>query len=318
MANLVKTVQNNIFHDDLFARGGKILLAVSGGPDSICLFDIFTRFQKKYDLELAVVHVNYGLRGKDSERDEKFVRDMAGKHGLEIFVLDAGARSKKKCSENELRDIRYAFFEKTRLRKKFDLIAVAHNLDDQVETFFMRLLRGSGLSGLSGMKPKNGNIIRPLLSTSRQEIEKYLDENKIPFRIDRTNLRSEYFRNKIRNKFIPYLEKNYNQEIRKTIFDSMQSIIDDHDFLEKSAQKHFAGSKGISVSELLKLHPAIQKRVLRHAILEKKQDLKNIDASHIDEIIKAARSTKNKPQTVILKGLKIIRRGDKMNIEKIK
>jgi tRNA(Ile)-lysidine synthase len=220
-------------------------------------------------------------------------------------------------SENFLRDIRYNFFEKIRQEKKFDLIAVAHNLDDQVETFFLRLLRGSGLAGLSGMKIKNGKIMRPLLFTAREEIEKYLKENKLSFRVDRTNLESKYFRNKIRNKLIPYLEKNYNPEIKKTIFDSMQSIIDDYDWLELEARK-IRTDKELSVTKLLKLHPALQKRILRQAILNVKSDLKNIESAHIDEILKAARSTKNKPQNVVLKGLKITRRGDKLKIEKEK
>jgi len=162
MTNLTKKVQNTIFQHNLFSRGAKIILAVSGGPDSVCMLDIFTKIRRKYNLQLIIVHVNYALRGRDSEKDGKLVRKLAKKYNIPFFVLQPKIKNQANL-ENQLRDIRYAFFEKIRLENNFDLISVAHNLNDQVETFLMRVIRGAGLQGLSAMKHKNGNVIRPLL-----------------------------------------------------------------------------------------------------------------------------------------------------------
>jgi tRNA(Ile)-lysidine synthase len=313
MLSLVKKVQNAIFQHSLLKKNDKIVLAVSGGPDSVCLLDIFSKLKKKYSLKLIIAHVNYGLRGKDSERDEKFVRKLAEKYGLEIFVLRPYAAP----SENNLRDLRYAFFEKIRKENHFDFIAVAHNRDDQVETHLARVIRGAGLAGLAAMKHKNGKIIRPLLSISRPEILEYLADRNLTYRTDRTNLESKYTRNKIRNRLIPYLEKNFNPNIRQTIFDSIVSISEDYDLLAKITAKESAKSRELKITALLKLHPAVQKRVLRNKLAETKGDLKDISAAHIAEILKIAKSTKGKRQVVVFKGLKIQRISDRLQIEKI-
>ncbi|MDO9399371.1 MAG: tRNA lysidine(34) synthetase TilS [bacterium] len=312
MPNLIKKVQNVIFQNNLFNRGAKIILAVSGGSDSCCLLDVFSRLQKKYSLELIIAHVNYNLRGKDSTRDEKFVQDLATKYNMEIFAQSIEI-PKKKISENYLREIRYDFFEKLRMDYDFDCIAVAHNANDQVETFLMRIIRGSGMSGLSAMKFKNEKIIRPLLSTSREEILKYLRDNNLTYRTDKTNSQNLFLRNKIRNKLIPSLEKDFNPKIKETIFDSLISISEDSEYLEKTALKN---SKSLEINKLEKLHPAILRRVLRNNLKNTRGDLKNISTNNIEEIIKIIKSTKSKTQTVILPGLKITKKNDKLIIIK--
>lgn len=318
MPNLVKKVQNTIFQHNLLNRGAKIILAVSGGPDSVCLLDVFRRLQKKYSWELIVVHINYGLRGKDSDADEKLVRALAEKYDFKIFVKNIKTTLRgKKISENYLRDIRYAFFEKIRQDNNFDFIAVAHNTNDQAETFLMRLIRGAGLQGLSAMQFKNEFVIRPLLNISRQEILEYLKKNKLDWHLDKTNLESKFLRNKIRNKLIPYLEKNYNPKIKRTIFDSTASIAEDCDFIAQAAEKTFRSFPELKVSKIIKLHPAMQRKVLMNAIMTEKKDLKNIEFSHIEEILKIIKSTKSKLQVVLFEGLKIKRRGDKLEINKL-
>ncbi|MDO8240606.1 MAG: tRNA lysidine(34) synthetase TilS [Candidatus Moranbacteria bacterium] len=314
MKNLVKKIQDTAHQQNLWKKNSKIILGVSGGPDSICLLHVFLQLQKKYPLELIVAHVNYGLRGKDSEADEKFVRALAVKNNIAIEVLQVAKENTLKVSENSLREIRYNFFEKIRTEKKIDLIAVAHNSDDQVETFLMRILRGAGLQGLSAIKFSNGKIIRPLLGISRKEILEFLRNGNLTYRTDKTNAGSLFLRNKIRNKLIPQLEKNYNPSIRKTIFDATVSIAQDYDYINEVAKKVYQKNKDLSVSKLLALHPAIQRRVLLQAIAEKKLDTQNIELSHIEEILKALKSTKGKNQTFSLQGLKMTRKGDKVTI----
>jgi len=299
-------------------------LGISGGPDSVCMLDVLAKIKPKYDLKLIVAHVNYGLRGKDSDKDEEFVRRLAEQYGLRIEVLNckslirpAGTFSqgeKGVVSENVLRETRYEFFEKVRKQNKFDLIAVAHNADDQVETFLMRLIRGSGLQGLSAMKYKSGEIIRPLLGITRKEILGCLDKAKRIYRTDRTNLQSLFFRNKVRNKLIPFLEKNFNPNIKKTILDSVSSIADDYSLLSAIAEKEARKMKNLSVKKLLKLHSSLQKMVLLDFIFKFKGNLKDIESAHVEEILKALKSAKNKNQIVIFKGLKLTRKGDKIII----
>lgn len=314
MSSFIKKIQNGISRYDLLEKHDKILLAVSGGPDSICLLDVFSKLQDKYALELAVAHVNYSLRGHDSDTDEKFVRNLARKYEFKIFILKTDPQ---KTSENILRDIRYDFLEKIRNDNNFDLIAVAHNADDQVETFFLRLLRGSGLQGLAAMKHKNEKIIRPLLGITRPEIKKYLRENNLSFRMDKTNLESQFLRNKIRNQLIPYLDKNYNPQIKKTVFDSLESIGEDLDFLNIQTEKVYRKNKVLSARKMLALHPAIRRRLILTAIYDKRKDLKDIEFAHVAEIEKILKSNKNKRQRVLFKGLKVTRSGDKIKIEKL-
>ncbi|MFA4817718.1 MAG: tRNA lysidine(34) synthetase TilS [Parcubacteria group bacterium] len=322
-SSLIKKFQNISHQYDLWKKGDKIVVACSGGSDSACLLDIFAKLQKKYDLELLIAHVNYGLRGKDSDKDEELVRGLAEEYGLKIAALalqrgttskiqEANRRSDLHHSENELREIRYSFFEKVRQENKFDLIAVAHNADDQVETFLMRVIRGAGLQGLSAMKYKSGKIIRPLLGISRKEILEHLDKTGRTYRTDKTNKENLFLRNKIRNQLIPYLEKKFNPQIRKTISSAVGSIAEDADLLEKIAEEYCAKKKDLRASEILALHPALQRRIILKAIGKVKKDLKDIEAAHVEEILKALKSTKGKRQIVVFKGLKLTRIGDKV------
>ena len=314
MPNLIKKVQNTIFANALFERDAKIVLGISGGPDSTCLLDIFCKLQNKYNLELVIAHVNYGLRGFDSEKDEQFVKKLAEKYNLPLEIIRPKIGEKNK-SEEKLRDIRYAFFEKVREKRKLDLIVVAHNADDQAETVLMRLIRGTGLAGLSAMQPKNNRIIRPLLDTRRKEIIGYLKENRLRSRIDKTNRESIYLRNKIRNKLIPYLEKNYNPNLKQVLAKSAKTFGEDYAVIEELAEKAWKRNQDLSVKNILRLPVAIQKRILQKALSQKM--LKNIpeNFNQIKEILKALRSTKNKNQVVSGAGLKMTRYGDKIKLD---
>jgi tRNA(Ile)-lysidine synthase len=313
MPNLIKKVQTTIFEHNLFPRGSKIILACSGGPDSTALLDIFSKLQKKYRLRLVIVHVNYGLRGKESQRDEAYIKKLSLKYNLELKVLKPVLQTQ--VAEDSLREVRYAFFEKIRKELDFDFIAIGHTMDDQVETFLMRVIRGSGLAGLSSISYKNNCVIRPLLNISKAEILGYLKASRLAYRIDKTNLESKFFRNKVRNQLIPYLEKNFNPRIKETIFNATESIREDFDFLGIISKKEFAKNNALSASHILSLHPSLQRQLLLSAIFKKRNGLKDIGSAHIKELLKIIKSTKNKAQVVVFEGLKITRKGDKITIE---
>ncbi|MDD5490076.1 MAG: tRNA lysidine(34) synthetase TilS, partial [Candidatus Moranbacteria bacterium] len=261
--NLIKKIQENVFRYQLFERrasakggfasGGKIVVGCSGGPDSVCLLDILRKLKDKYGLEIVVAHVNYGLRGKDSELDEKLVSNLAKKYSLPLEtkkIPNTKYQIPNTISEDNLRKIRYAFFEQTRKKYKADAIAVGHNLNDQAETVLMRILRGTGLRGLSAIKFRNEKIIRPLLNVPRKEIMAYLRRNKLPFRTDKTNLGTDFTRNKIRNKFLPYIVKDYNPNIEEVLYKLSQSAADDYDFIGKYSAEWLKANKSLRVSKL--------------------------------------------------------------------
>lgn len=322
MNSFIKKIQTFSNRFDLWEKGSKIVVGVSGGPDSACLLDVLNKLKNKYSLEILVAHVNYGLRGEEADGDEKFAEELASSYGFKTEKLKLDSLKIDDANlESELRDIRFDFFEKLRDENNFDSIAVAHNQDDQAETLLMRIIRGAGLQGLGGIRPKNGKVIRPFLGVSRKEILEYLESNNLDYRIDSTNKDTKFLRNKVRHDLIPYLEKEYNPSIKETLAGSVEGIADDYNFISMEAEEILGKiceidekKIEISVEELKENHPALQRQILRQAILKIKNDLTNIENSHIEEILKVIKSRKNKSQVLDFKKLKVERKGDKIII----
>ncbi len=208
---------------NLLAEGEKVVLALSGGIDSMVLADLLL----KSKVDFVVAHCNFHLRGEESDGDEQFVRDFAEKIGVQYFVkhfeTENYAAENGVSIEMAARDLRYAWFEELRQQLGCDKIAVAHHADDQTETFFINLLRGAGLNGLKGMRPQNGAIIRPLLWASREQIRQYAVENQIVWRDDHTNAESVYLRNKIRNQLLPVFDE-LHPEARQGLYKSLEHL----------------------------------------------------------------------------------------------
>lgn len=312
----IKRVQNTVKKFGLWHRGDAFIVCVSGGPDSLCLLDVLATLQKKYDFSLRVAHVNYHLRGRSSDLDEILVKKMAVRYHLPITILSQKKNSKS-ASEETLRVIRYAFFETLRKKRGARHIAVAHNEDDQAETLLLRLLRGTGLSGLSAMRAKNNTIIRPLIEMSRTDILRYLKERSIPFREDASNADPRYFRNRIRHRLIPYLEKNFQPQTRKLLAETALLLGDDYASLENSTSalpvKRITKGREFSRATLLRLPEARlhhELRALLRPFLAEKNPTKNI----IYELTKALKSAKSKTQTVTFKGLKFVMKGDTVTL----
>jgi tRNA(Ile)-lysidine synthase len=189
----------------LFSKEAKILLAVSGGIDSMVMAGLF----REAGINHAIAHCNFTLRGTESDGDEKFVSDYATKYGIPFYAkkFDTVAFCAEKGISVQMaaRELRYSWFDKTVAEEGFDAVSVAHNLNDNAETFLINLLRGTGLNGLTGMSPRHGNVIRPLLFATRDEIAAYAIENRITFREDSSNSQTKYIRNRLRNRVIPEL-----------------------------------------------------------------------------------------------------------------
>jgi tRNA(Ile)-lysidine synthase len=207
----------------LFESKDRVLLAVSGGIDSVAMMHLFL----DHSLKIGVVHCNFQLRGADSDEDEFFVRNLCNLNQIPFYTKRFNtlrfAEEKKLSIQIAARELRYHYFEEVRAGEGYDWVAVAHNSDDTIETFFINLLRGTGVQGLTGIKSKAGRIIRPLLFASRMQIESYARETKMLHRLDKSNLSNKYKRNQIRNELIPLLI-SMAPAFRKTMLELMHNL----------------------------------------------------------------------------------------------
>ena len=211
----VRRFQNALAKHRLIPRGSKIVVAISGGPDSTALLALLVRLREKHDFTLCAAHVNYQLRGRDSDRDEKFVQKLCEDWSVPVSIF----RPKKYPHSNieeQLRIIRYGRFEQLRKRLGFDCIVTAHNMNDVAETFLLNLLRGSGIVGLSPFQRAHSKIVRPLIYFDRTEIKNFLKAEKISSRTDRSNFSKRFTRNRIRHELLPLLE-TFNPKMVATL-----------------------------------------------------------------------------------------------------
>ncbi len=233
---MLQEFQQYINRCSLIAEGDKLVLALSGGIDSMVLADLLL----KVKVEFVAAHCNFHLRGHESDGDDWFVRKFAENRGIQCFVkhfeTEKYAAKYGISIEMAARDLRYAWFEQLRQQLDYDKIAVAHHADDQAETFFINLLRGAGLNGLKGMKPQNGVIIRPLLWASREQIRKYAVENHIVWREDHTNVESVYLRNRIRNQLLPVFDE-LQPKARHGLYKSLEHLAAENELYRELLQE---------------------------------------------------------------------------------
>ena len=238
---IIEKVKNTIKRCRLIDKYDKIIVGVSGGPDSLALLYILNTLKKELKLKIHIAHLDHMLR-KNSAQDRKFVEGLARKLKLPVTTaqINVKALAKKGSLEEIARNARLGFLFKVARDTRADKIALGHNLDDQAETVLMRILRGTGLYGLAGILPKREisgyQIIRPLIEVRRKEIETYLKQKKIRPRIDISNSQEIYFRNKIRHKLLPLLEKEYNKNAKEVLSNMAETVGNDYDYLSGKAK----------------------------------------------------------------------------------
>jgi len=220
---MINQFKEFIKKEKLFTRKHKILAAVSGGMDSVVLCYLL----HKAGFDFGIAHCNFQLRGKESDKDEKFVSQLAGYFQVPYYIKKFDTQTyikKHKVSvQMAARELRYSWFEEIRMKNSFDYLAVAHHQNDEIETFFINLIRGTGIAGLHGIKAKTGNVVRPLMFAGKKEIEEFAKKNNISFREDSSNSSLKYLRNKIRHKLIPMLKK-LNPDIEDAVKSGIQRI----------------------------------------------------------------------------------------------
>jgi tRNA(Ile)-lysidine synthase len=288
---MLSRVKKTIEKYKMLRPGDRVVAGVSGGADSICLLHILLQL-RECSTDIIVAHLDHGIRGKEAKRDLLFVKRTALSLGLKFEPGEADVPRFKKESnmtlEEAARVLRYRFLEETRRKFGADKIATAHTLDDQAETVLMRLMRGSGARGLSGIPPvSKGVIIRPLIETTRQEIEKYLESKGIGWIEDSTNKLRTIQRNRIRLDLIPELE-TYNPRIKETLSRTSDLMRIEEDYIDREAKKNFARIFALGAHELKgdlkrfrRIHQALRLSILRLAIEELYKGLKNVTSLHL-------------------------------------
>ena len=278
---------------DLLHKGDSVIVALSGGADSVSLLHVLLSMRELYDLNISAAHFNHMIRGEEADRDERFCRELCGRLGVTLHTAreDVPAIAAMSGESLELcgRRFRYEALERAAGELGGAKIATAHNLSDNTETVLMNLVRGSGIAGLSGIPPVRGNIIRPLLSCSREEIEAYCAENGLSYVTDSTNLDDEYTRNKLRLNILPLL-RELNPSLDEGV-QRMASVMRDADgYLDKISVEELKRCKteyGYICAELLKLDKAVLTYAVKNVVEEAEAPL---DSLHIGLIIDAMRT----------------------------
>ncbi len=262
-------------------NGQTIILAVSGGIDSVTMLDLFLSVKKDYALKLVVAHLNHSVR-EDSDTDERFVKSLAKKNKL-TFVSKKINPSKTGNLEEELRNERKIFLSQCAESFNADYISLAHNKNDQAETFFLNLIRGSGPAGLSAMNLTDGKNIRPLLNISRDDIKNYAEKKKLEWHEDSTNKDVRYSRNLLRLKILPELEK-INPEWLENIFRTAQIQREIDVFMKKEAGEIIKNKSTLDVNQLKKLEDPLLFEILGISYERKKGDRKELSLKNLQDL----------------------------------
>jgi tRNA(Ile)-lysidine synthase len=289
---------------ELFGKGDRVLVAVSGGPDSVALLHLLHRLQGELGLKLAVGHFDHQLRGQESQEDAAFVADRAQGLGLACHlgrgpVRDL-ARAEKVSLQMAGRRLRLNFLRDTCRDHAYGKVALGHTADDQVELFWLRLLRGAGPVGLKGMWPAAPDLVRPLLAVGKSVLLAWLEQEGLSYRLDPSNLSRRYVRNRIRLDLLPELEKGFNPHLRQAIWRTQALLQEDETVLAQETVRAWAAVGKTLAPEVFALNlpgfftlvPALQKRLLRHTVGRLLGD-RTLTAPQVDSLLALARGEKS-------------------------
>ncbi|MFH1079508.1 MAG: tRNA lysidine(34) synthetase TilS [Pseudomonadota bacterium] len=294
---LLKKVKQAIDRYRMLHLGDGVVVAVSGGPDSVALLGILKHFSAEYNLKLVVAHLNHGLRPGPADEEEALVHRLCAHMGLvcesKKIDITALSRVRKTSVEETAREERYCFFEVIRGQYDARKIALGHHAGDQAETVLMNLMRGSGREGLRGMQAvREERFIRPLLGVTRAEISEYLTRQDLPYLIDQSNTDEHCFRNRIRHRLIPELKTRYNPRLEETLCRTAEILSLEDDYLKRTVEEHVADRRMVEIDSVhqeiriniplfLGLHEALRSRLIKHLLLGHTQQKQGIGHVHI-------------------------------------
>ena len=323
---LLEQVLNTINKFNLINNKDKIVVGVSGGPDSMCLINIlnYIKREKILDIDIVVAHINHMIR-KEADEETEYVRNYCKNNNIECFIKKQDiarlAEEQGKGTEEIGRMIRYKFFDEIALKTESNKIATAHNANDNAETVLMNILRGTSISGLKGIEIKREEkYIRPLLESNRKDIELYCKEEKLNPKYDKTNKENIYTRNKIRNMLIPYIEENFNPNIIETVNRMSNIAEEENEYIQKQVENAYKKmmlkeQKNEIILDLKKFNQeekVIKNRLVLYTINELLGNCQGIEKIHINDIVKLCSNnignkflTPNKKIKVLVKNKQI-------------
>ncbi len=298
-SKFILKIKKTIEQHGLLSRGDTVIIALSGGADSMALFEILTRLRETYDLTLIPAHLNHGFRGAEAEGDRAFCEAEAARRGLSLVsefvdipaLLEGGGSVQERA-----RQVRYDFLYRTAKRFHAGRIALGHHADDQAETLLMRLLRGAGTRGLAGIPLfREPGILRPLLQVTRREIIDFLRAAGISWREDGSNKKTIYLRNRIRRELLPLLKKEYNPNLVKDLCRTAEIFREEEEFLAAEAAQHFhplplEGGIALSCDRLSSLPVALLRRVIRQALCSIDDTLQGGNFGQVEAVIRLMKS----------------------------
>jgi tRNA(Ile)-lysidine synthase len=327
-ADLPEWVLAYVRRERLFSPGDRVLVAVSGGPDSVALLHLLTRLQPLLDLDLGVAHYDHGLRGEASRGDAAFVAGLAKSLDLPCHLgrgdVKAAARKDKLSLQMAARKLRLQFLHDTRRRHAYTKIALGHTADDQVELFWLRALRGAGLEGLKGMWPATPEgLVRPLLAVGKAPLLAWLEQETLPYRHDASNLSRAYLRNRVRLDLLPHLTRSYNPRLAQTIWRTQALLQDDERFLARDTaaawaqvgRRLAADCYAVDLDRFSRLEPALQRRVLRFGVAGLGADL-TLTAPQVAALLALAHSSRSGGLISLAEDVHVARAGAAVHIFK--
>jgi tRNA(Ile)-lysidine synthase len=288
-------------------RGARLVLGLSGGPDSVALLDVLLELASGEGFSLVVAHLDHGLR-EGSADDRAFCEELARERGLPFRAGRAEVRARAARDhggvEEAARRERYAFLRAVREDTGARFVVTAHTRDDQAETVLLRLMRGAGTEGLQAMRPLSGDLLRPLLLVGRQDVLAHLEDRGLPYREDPSNADPAFLRNRVRRELLPYLESRFNPRVREGLARTAAVLADEDAFLAESARKALEAIRvpgGLSRARILREPAALARRVLRLA-LQEAGGLRGVGAVHVQKVLDLARSREASGKSLPLPG----------------
>jgi len=315
--NLLRQVKTTIKKYSMLYEGDRVLIGLSGGPDSVCLLHVLNNLKDEYKLSLHAVYIDHGLRPDEIPAEIEFCDKLCKNLGIPFITKSVDVKSHAKeyglNKQEAARELRYRAFDEALMEINANMIALAHNADDQAETFFMRILRGAGQKGLSGIPPVRGKIIRPLIETTRKDIDEFLDGTSQSFIVDSSNLKKDYFRNWLRLAVMPEFKKQ-NPDLINTLTRVVDIVREEDNYLElivtktlmKLIPKKTDKTIELFLVPLENMDKVILRRVLRRA-MDAVKGLRGIGFVHVEDIIELVKKGDSGDRIYLPKGVRVIK-----------
>lgn len=320
---LIASVRATITAHGMIHRGDGVVVAVSGGPDSVALLTVLDRLKPVMDFWMIVAHVDHKLR-PDSREDADFVRELGDRLGVRVEVKEVDVREAAAAQDVSIeeagRRVRYEFFEEVRTRTKADTIATAHQMDDRLETFFLRLFRGTTLTGLGGIPAVRGRLIRPLIESSKQEILQFLHEEKISYRVDQSNLEVNTDRNFIRNSLFPLIADRF-ASFHKPLLRTMEMVRQEEELLSELASELYSGAVRANSKQLIldakvlrAARPILGARAIVRALYALSGPEQRWTQVHVDTVMKVIQGDNPSARVNLPGGIVLFREYDRIRL----